>query len=141
MSDATSAAAIAAPRHLALSLLLIRLSVAVFLLVWVAHKFLNPERYQGMFEKFYGVATGDAMVLAFGIAQLLIVLAFAIGALKTLSYGAVLLMHGATSIVSYPQYLAPFEGSNILFYAGIPVLAAILALFLLREEDRLLSVG
>jgi hypothetical protein len=42
---------------------------------------------------------------------------------------------------SYKQYLAPFEGPNLLFFAAWPMLAACFTLFLLRDQDKKWSVG
>ena len=62
------------------------------------------------------------------------------GFLKRFSYGIVLLMHGVSTVSSYQQYLAPYDGANILFFAAWPMLAACLALYLLRDDDRLASM-
>jgi hypothetical protein len=37
--------------------------------------------------------------------------------------------------------LDPFTDANLLFFAAWPMLAACIALFLLREHDTLLSIG
>ena len=50
-----------------------------------------------------------------------------------------LLMQGATTLVTWSAYLQPLK--NILFFAAWPMLAALIALFLLRSEDRLWSIG
>ncbi len=53
------------------------------------------------------------------------------------TYGLVLLLHGLTTLISYAQYLHPFEKSNILFFAAWPMLAACFALYYLRDLDTL----
>ena len=58
-----------------------------------------------------------------------------IGAWKSVTYGAVLLLHAVSTLSSYQQYLHPFEGANLLFFAAWPMLAARAALFLLRDVD------
>ena len=40
----------------------------------------------------------------------------------------------------FKQYLAPFEGPNLLFYAAWPMLAACFALYRLRDLDTLWAV-
>jgi hypothetical protein len=62
------------------------------------------------------------------------------GAWRTWTYGAVLAMHAVSTLSSFRQYLAPFEGPNILFFAAWPMLAACVALFLLRDLDTLWTV-
>ncbi len=83
----------------------------------------------------------EPLVYAIGIVQVLIVLCFALGVLRTWSYGLVMLMHAGSTLSSWPQYLDPFEGANLLFFAAWPMLAACIALFLLREYDRLFTLG
>ena len=129
-------------RPLEISLLALRVSVALVLLIWAVDKLVRPEHSSSVFAGFYGVAgVGDGIVIALGVAQLLLVLAFLAGIARTWTYGAVLLMHAATTFVSWRQYLAPYEGPNILFFAAWPMLAACLALFLLRDQDRLWVLG
>jgi hypothetical protein len=51
-------------------------------------------------------------------------------------------MHAASTISTYPHIIHPFsEGRQLLFWAGVPVLAAMLSLFLLRDRDRLLTIS
>jgi hypothetical protein len=51
-------------------------------------------------------------------------------------------MHTASTASSYAQLLNPWGGDRpqLLFWAAVPVLAAMIALFVLRDRDRLLSV-
>lgn len=128
-------------RHLPLSLLLLRLSVALVLIVWTADKFLNPGHNVAILESFYGIGGAPNWVsYLFGAVQVAVVGAFLLGAFKTVSYGAVLLMHGASTLSSYAQYLDPYTGANLLFFAAWPMFAACAALFLLREHDTLWAV-
>ena len=126
-------------RRLAICLLLIRLSVGLVMIVWVFDKILNPSHGGAVLEGFYGVSgAGESVVRTLGAVQGLIVLAFLLGLARTWSYGAVLLMHGATTLISWSAYLQPLK--NILFFAAWPMLAALITLFLLRGEDRIASV-
>lgn len=132
----------ALPRHLPLSLLMIRASVVLMLVPWVWDKFHNPSHAIRVFESFYGLGgTAESVVYAIGIAQVILLACFALGLARTVSYGLVALMHGASTLSSWQQYLNPFEGANLLFFAAWPMLAACVALFLLREHDTLLSLG
>ncbi len=125
--------------HLAISLLLLRLGVAVVMAFWTADKIVNPDHSGGVFENFYGLGgLGSSTLTIIGIVQALFVVAFTLGAWKTISYGAVLLMHTVSTFSSWRQYLEPFD--NLLFFAAWPMLAACVALFLLRDHDRLLAL-
>lgn len=128
---------------LEISLLMMRLTLAAFLLVWVADKFVNPKHTVAVLAGFYALKDASPqIVLGLGIAQLVLVLAFAVGLLRFWTYGAVMVMHAVTVAVSWWKIVPPFgPAANILFWAGIPVLAAMIALFLLRDRDRILSVG
>lgn len=99
-----------APRALPLSLLLLRLGVAIVMIAWTADKFVNPDHSGAVFENFYGISgLGESTLMLVGVVQALFVLAFTAGAFKTISYGAVLLMHSVSTISSWRQYLDPFE--------------------------------
>ena len=123
-------------RKLALSLLLLRLSAGLVMLIWAFDKILNPDHGAAVFESFYGLpGVGEAAIRGIGIAQAIVVVAFLVGLARTWSYGAILLMHGVTTLVSWSAYLQPLK--NILFFAAWPMLAALVTLFLLRAHDRL----
>jgi len=128
--------------RLALSLLALRLGVAIVMLVWSVDKLLRPDHAAGVFAAFYAMpGLGESVFYVLGLAQLVLVLTFLAGVAQTVTYGAILLMHTVSTLSSYGQYLAPFEGANILFFAAWPMLAACVALFLLRESDSLLRLG
>lgn len=131
-------AATAVPRNLPLSLLVMRLTTALFLLPWVVDKFVRPDHAIAVLEGFYGLdGSGATLVLVLGIAQAVLLGLFTLGIARTWSYGLVLLMHAVTTFASWKQYLDPYTGANILFFAAWPALGACLALFLLREYDTL----
>ncbi len=123
-------------RKLSISLLLLRLGVAVVMGFWTADKIINPDHAGGVFANFYGLEGLDTQaLLLIGLVQAAIVLAFTIGLFRTFSYAAVLLMHTVSTLSSWRQYLDPFD--NLLFLAAWPMLAACMALFLLRKQDQL----
>jgi hypothetical protein len=127
-------------RRLALSLLLLRLTLGLFMMIWAFDKILNPSHGAAVLESFYGLSgIGEPIIRSLGIVQALIVVAFLLGLARTWSYGAVLLMHLVTTLVSWSAYLQPLE--NILFLAAWPILAALITLFLLRSNDRMASLG
>lgn len=118
------------------SLLLLRLGVFVVMVMWTVDKFLRPEHAAGVYEKFYAIGgLGPGAFYALGVVELAILLGFLAGLYKRWTYGAVLLFHGISTLSSYKQYLAPFEGPNLLFFAAWPMLAACVALYLLRDLD------
>ncbi|MGB3787517.1 MAG: hypothetical protein WA949_05875 [Phormidesmis sp.] len=123
-------------RRVSLVLLLIRISIFIAMAVWVVDKFARPDHTAAVFQAFYGVGGIGAIVsYTLGVIQLLIMVGFVIGFQKRITYGLVLLMHAASTLVSFPKYIAPFESANILFYAAWPMLAACFALYYLRDLD------
>ncbi|MDH3527876.1 MAG: hypothetical protein OEM43_10315, partial [Gammaproteobacteria bacterium] len=75
-----------------------------------------------------------------GAIELIILAGFISGAWKRITYGTVLALHTISTLASYKQYLAPYDGANILFFAAWPMLAACITLYLLRDRDTLLSL-
>ena len=129
-------------RRLAISLLALRIGVAIVMLAWSIDKLVRPEHAAGVFGSFYAMpGLGEPVFYALGALQLLVVLAFLAGAWRTWTYGAVLAMHTVSTLSSFRQYLNPFEGPNLLFFAAWPMLAACVALFLLRDQDTLWRIG
>ena len=129
------------PSNLELSLLLVRLATAAFLLVWSIDKILNQGHAQNVFKTFYFVTPLPQILTLLGVVQTVVVLAFAAGFSRLWTYGAVLLMHVISTLSTYGRLINPWgPGAQLLFWAAVPVLAAMIALFLLREDDRLLSI-
>lgn len=125
-----------------ISLFLMRITIFVVMLVWTLDKFLNPGHAAAVYEKFYFMGgMGQQVMMVIGIVELLILAAFVLGIKKQISYGIVLALHTVSTFSSYNQYLSPYDGANILFFAAWPMWAACVALFLLRDQDRKWVVG
>ena len=117
-------------------LLFTRIGIFIAMMIWVLDKFVKPAHTAAVFKTFYGIGgIGAGISYLLGAVQLAIMIAFILGFQKKISYGLVLLMHTASTLVSFPRYIAPFESSNILFYASWPMLAACFALYYLRDLD------
>jgi hypothetical protein len=126
--------------RLAVSLLLLRLSLGLVMMVWAFDKILNPGHGAAVFEGFYGLAgVGEPAVRIVGVAQGCDRARLPPGLAKTWTYGAMLFMHAVTTAASWSAYLQPLE--NILFFSAWPMLAGLVTLFLLRDEDRIASLG
>lgn len=127
------------PRQLPLSLLLLRISIFVVFLVWTLDKFYNPAHFSGILTAFYGYDGGnETLTYVAGALQMVLNLAFVLGIFKTWTYGAIMVFHAGSTILPFAQYMQPFD--NLLFFAAWPMLAACIALFLLRDYDTL-TVG
>ncbi len=127
-------------QRLPLALLLLRLGVFLVMLVWTLDKFVNPAHAAGVYETFYFLGGfGSTLMTVIGVVELVVVVAFVLGILKTWTYGAVLVLHAISTLSTWKLYLQPFD--NLLFFAAWPMLAACFALFWLRDADTLSTVG
>lgn len=121
-------------KKLELGLLALRLGVFIVMLMWTLDKFVNPGHSAAVFAAFYKVeGAGPSLLSILAALELVLLALFVSGSFKKWSYGAVLLLHGVSTLSSYNQYLDPFN--NLLFFAAWPMLSACFALFLLRDFD------
>ena len=126
-------------KKLAFSLFSLRLGVFIVMFMWTIDKFINPQHTARVFEKYYLIGgLSNELAYAIGFVQLLIVLGFATGLFRKWTYGAILVLHTISTLSTWQMYLDPWGPKNLLFFAAWPMLAAIFALFLLRNHDNLL---
>lgn len=122
--------------HLPRALAFLRVSVFLLMFMWTIDKFLNPGHAAGVYAKFYFLGgLGASLMYLVGFVELVLIIGFVLGVQKPLTYGAVLILHGISTLSAFRQYLAPFDGPNLLFFAAWPALAACYALYLLRDHD------
>ncbi|MEQ1755898.1 MAG: DoxX family membrane protein [Micropepsaceae bacterium] len=123
---------IALPRALFVS----RITLAIFLLQWGIEKFVVPSNTAAIWGYFYGLNVPQAVGYVFGAAEVAIALCLILGVFRTWAYGAAVFLHAASVVVSWRQLFDPWSvPTNHLFVAGVPVLGALVALFLLRHWD------
>lgn len=121
-------------QRIANALLLLRFGVFIVMLMWTLDKFVNPQHSAAVYENFYGLGgVSAAAFMLIGALQLVVVLAFVAGFMKRYSYGIILVLHTISTLSSWQQYLNPFD--NLLFFAAWPMLAACIALYMLRDLD------
>lgn len=69
-----------ATRRLGLSLLGLRLTVFLVMLMWTLDKFIRPQHAAGVFEHFYALGgLGAVVFVILGVLELLLLLAFSLG--------------------------------------------------------------
>jgi uncharacterized membrane protein YphA (DoxX/SURF4 family) len=121
------------------SLVILRVALGVFLLVWGLEKFILTSRSIEIYDYFYGMAASEAFAYVLGGLESLLALAIIIGAFRRWSYGIGLLVHAATTVATFRLIVDPWgliSGEpQHLFFAAVPVLAAFIALYLLRDLD------
>lgn len=126
-------------KRLSWALLALRIGVFVVMIMWTLDKFVAPDHAAGVFANFYGVSgLGTGLFYVIGAIELVIVIGFLLGVAKRWTYGLVLVLHAVSTLSSFPMYLG-FD--NLLFFAAWPMLAACLALYLLRDQDTRLTLS
>lgn len=126
--------------RLPVSLLALRLTVFLVMLVWTLDKFIDVEHAASVYQHFYFIGgLGASVMYVIGAIELIIVLGFLLGIAKRWTYGAVLVFHAVSTFASFPMYFDLQNGR--LFFAAWPMLAACLTLYLLRDRDTLMTAG
>jgi hypothetical protein len=126
---------------LRLPLFLTRLSIFYFLLPWQLMRFLSPESADGIAKKYYHLpGLNETVGYAIGVFWLILLAAFLLGFRKRISYGLVFVLHAGAILVALPFYIMGTENFNQLFLAAIPAAAAMGLLYVLRDQDTLLSL-
>ena len=123
---------------LKLSLFVLRVSIFIVMLMWVANQLLNPDQAIEIFEGLSDMP--DSAIYVVGTIELLLISGFLLGAFKTTTYGAVLLIQALSVFSLIDDFFKPFSGSNMMLLAYIPMFAACILLFLLRRKDTFLSL-
>ncbi|KAB2916396.1 MAG: DoxX family protein [Hyphomicrobiaceae bacterium] len=126
-------------RRFGLALLILRVALGVFLLVFGLEKFIAPSTSVAIYQYLYGVSAPVALVYALGALEILLAIAIIVGAFRRWSYAIGLLAHGATVMATARLIIDPWgliSGEpQHLYLAAVPVLAAFAALYLLRDLD------
>ncbi len=129
----------------AITLLLLRISTGLLLLLWGAVRLGSPEMGALVSNKYYG-GLGQAAIVqtVWGVALVIVGLLCIAGLWRRYSYvaQAVILVAGALSIWKYlldplGMYLLTRETSQILFFPSLGIAAATLVLLAFRDEDTL----
>ena len=88
-------------KNMGLALLLLRVGLGVFLLLWSVDKLIAPGKTVVIFEHFYHLPIGSALAQAIGVAELLLSISIILGFKKTLSYGLGAALHGVSTLSTY----------------------------------------
>ena len=131
-------------RRIEIALLIIRLTAAIFIGLWATLKFHHPEWQRNIFEGAYNISfltITDNLSYFLGTVQIIIILAFVSGFMRTWTYGAMMLMSAAGVIGSLGSFMTYYNYPKNLMLTSIPTLGALIALFILRDMDNLFSLS
>ncbi len=117
-------------------LLYLRISIALVLIMWTVDKLVNPAHGIRVFEHFYFISgVEEQIMMAIGVIELVLIALFVVGRYKHITYLIVLIIHAVSTVTPMMNYFDPFSGSNLLFFAAWPMLAACWMLYAFREQD------
>lgn len=122
------------------SLFAMRLGVAIVFLAWTIDKIVNYSHNSGMINHYYKIAISQPILLAMGIAELIVVLLFLVGKFKNVTYAIILFAHSVTTLVSSWRLFPPYELHQLLYFGSLPMLGACIGLYLMRDKDTLFTL-
>lgn len=131
-------------RRIEVALLIIRITAAIFLGLWATLKFHHPEWQRNIFEGAYNISfftVTDNLSYFLGSVQIIVVLAFVSGFMRTWSYGLMMLMSAAGVLGSLSSFATYYNYPKNLMLTSVPTLGALIALFILRDMDNLFSLS
>ena len=129
----------------ALSLLLIRISTGMLLVLWGLLRVRSPETGQGLANKYYGgLLDSSTLQLGLGWAEVALGVLIILGFLRIIVYPVQTLVLGVGLVFIWKHILDPFglylfaedEKANLLFFPSTTVFFATLVLLAFREYDR-----
>ena len=123
------------------SLLLLRASTGIYLMLWGLLKIIKIEKATGVSQKYYaGLLDGQILNYALGSAQILLGLLVVLGLFRTFAYAgqAVWYLAGLLPIIGY--VLDPFawylvDSSKLTFFPSTTLLFASLIMIAFKEYD------
>lgn len=125
-----------------LTIPLLRLSMALFMLAWGVDKLAAVEGSQRIFERFYHIAAGPSLIQLAGVAEIILALMLAAGVLRLPVAWIVLIVNTISTVASWRQILDPWgllgigPGGTHLFLASIVLMAVSVVLVLEADAPR-----
>jgi len=123
--------------RLPLALAILRVTTGIFFLLWALEKLVMPEVNAAIWDKFYGIPLEVNLSYPIGILNTLMSLALIVGFKRRFTYAYWTLFHSVSVASTWDYLIKPFGGPNHLFLAGVPIVAIMVALYMLRDWDSL----
>lgn len=114
----------------------LRAGMGLFLLAWGVDKLAATEGAVGIFSSFYGMDLGTLALQAFGVAEILLGIALAVGLFRVATAWLQLAVNAVSTLASWKQILDPWgvlgltDGGTHLFLASVVITAASVVLVL-----------
>lgn len=125
-----------------LSLLLLRVSLGLLMLIWGVDKILDPDHGARVAESFYlGLFGWRSLLPVLEGVQMLLGVLVILGLARRYTYPVLLAVTGVTLLGVWRSVVDPWgwylEGATALFYPSLIIVAGVLVLMASREDDRL----
>ena len=129
----------------AYSLLFLRVSTGLLVVMWGLIKIMKPEAAIGVSNKYYGGSVSmEALQMPWGALQVIVGLLVILGLMRRFAYPlqAAILCLGALAIWKYlldpfGMYLLAQGDNQVLFFPSLAVAAATLVIWAFKDEDRI----
>lgn len=124
------------------SLLLLRISLGFFLVIWGLDKLVDVKHGIGVSNWLYfGLFSNATLLQAYGVVEIAVGILIVLGLARRLTYPILLAITGVTLLGVWKSIIDPWgwwlEGTEALFYPSIIIFAASLVLWAFRDEDLL----
>jgi putative oxidoreductase len=121
----------------------LRIGMGLFLAAWGVDKLVATEGSVGIFSRFYGIDVGAAALWIFGVAEILLAIALAVGLFRVIVAWIVLVVNAVSTFASWKQILDPWgvlgltNGGTHLFLASIVIMAVSVVLVMNARDANL----
>ncbi len=122
------------------TLLFLRVSVGLLVLIWGIDKVVDFEHAQGISDRFYlGLFSSALLLQIWGVFQSAIGALTIAGLFRRWVYPVVVAINAVSMLGVWRSIVDPWgwvlEGTNVLFFPSLIILAASLLLWAYRDED------
>ncbi len=124
------------------SLLALRVSIALLVLIWGLDKIVDTEHAIGVSDAFYfGILSVGALMPALGVAQVAVALLALVGLFRRFVDPLIFLINLGSLLSVWRSIIDPWgwflEGTNALFFPSLIVAAGCLVLIAFQDQERL----
>ena len=124
------------------ALLFLRVSVALLIIFWGIDKIVDPAHGLAVSDRFYrGLLSFPGLMPAMGVAQVALGLLALVGLFRWVADPVVVLLNLGSMLGVWRSIVDPWgwflEGTNVLFFPSLTVLAASLVLMVTHEDQTL----
>ena len=133
-------------QRLSIALLISRLALGIFLLLWALEKFIVSQATEQIWSNFYRLDLSTSVITILAVLQTILAIASIADIFRPITYGVASNINAVSPISIWRQLFDPWGATaggiaNHLFLAGIPVLAGFASLYILYSWGFLSLAG